>query len=454
VSAPAETPAEDDPTGPDVPGQWRGPLPDGVRTRVVALAADGLGALKPDEVPASLRAFRRFAPSRRAKLAATPLATAVERDPVFRQRVAARVREALPDLAAALDAGVAPLAADPLDVAAAAYVLRPAHWPELIEAAHEHLRREVASARASRDREAVTKLEQQLLTARTHAREDHERLKTELRGAKDEIAALRHKLHDAREAARHAREEASAAIAARDQGRAASTAAESDAQRELRRLRQRLAETETALETARRATREGRAHTDARVRLLLDAVVEAGQGLRRELALPPASVRPADAVAGVRPGERGVDDVAVRARGADDPALLDDLLSLPQVHLVIDGYNVTKTGYGTLPLERQRDRLVTGLGALAARSGAEVTVCLDGAALDGPVAVSAPRGVRVLFSRPGEIADELIRRLVAAEPAGRPLVVVSSDREVADGVRRKGARPVPSVALLRLLDRG
>ena len=50
--------------------------------------------------------------------------------------------------------------------------------------------------------------------------------------------------------------------------------------------------------------------------------------------------------------------------------------------------------------------------------------------------------MRVLFSRKGETADELIRRLVRAEPAGRPVVVISSDREVADGVRRHGAYPL------------
>jgi len=33
-------------------------------------------------------------------------------------------------------------------------------------------------------------------------------------------------------------------------------------------------------------------------------------------------------------------------------------------------------------------------------------------------------------------------------------VVVSSNREVADGVRRAGARPVSAVALVRRLDRG
>ncbi len=192
---------------------------------------------------------------------------------------------------------------------------------------------------------------------------------------------------------------------------------------------------------------------DARVRLLLDTVVDAAQGLRRELALPPTTLRPADAVAAVTPAAAGVDDVASRALASDDPAVLDDLLALPQVHLIVDGYNVTKTGYGSLPLEAQRSRLVGGLSSLAARSGAEVTVCFDGAALTGPVPSLTSRTVRVLFSRPGETADELIRRLARAEPQGRPLVVVSSDREVADGVRAVGARAVPATALLRRLER-
>jgi hypothetical protein len=35
----------------------------------------------------------------------------------------------------------------------------------------------------------------------------------------------------------------------------------------------------------------------------------------------------------------------------EEPAQLDQLLGLPRVHLVVDGYNVTKTGYGDLTLE-------------------------------------------------------------------------------------------------------
>ena len=46
----------------------------------------------------------------------------------------------------------------------------------------------------------------------------------------------------------------------------------------------------------------------------------------------------------------------------------------------------------------------------------------------------------------------MIRRLVAAEPAGRPIVVVSADREVAEGVARPGVTAMPSLVLLRLLE--
>jgi predicted RNA-binding protein with PIN domain len=82
-----------------------------------------------------------------------------------------------------------------------------------------------------------------------------------------------------------------------------------------------------------------------------------------------------------------------------------------------------------------------------------VTVVFDGATRP-PAMPPAPRGVRVLFSAPGEIADDVIRRLVAAEPEGRPVMVVSSDKEVATDVARAGAYAVPSALLLRRLDRG
>jgi len=220
-----------------------------------------------------------------------------------------------------------------------------------------------------------------------------------------------------------------------------------------------VAAAEDATASARKAVREGRRDDELRLRLrlLLDAVLGAAQGLRRELALAPTDRRPADALAGqyLRPEQPA--DPPLQGRSDDDPALLDALLAVPTTHLLVDGYNVTKSGWANVSLEAQRGRLLSGLGALAVRTGAEVTLVFDGAEhvapVPVPVPVAASRAVRLLFSRAGETADDVLLRLVRHEPRGRPLVVVSSDREVADGARSCGARPVPSSALLRLLDR-
>jgi predicted RNA-binding protein with PIN domain len=61
--------------------------------------------------------------------------------------------------------------------------------------------------------------------------------------------------------------------------------------------------------------------------------------------------------------------------------------------------------------------------------------------------------VRVLFSAPGQTADDLIGQLVRAEPSGRAVVVISSDQEVCDSARRADARPAPASLLLRRLSR-
>ncbi|MET9773895.1 NYN domain-containing protein [Streptomyces sp. NPDC006367] len=430
------------------------PLPDGVRRRVVQIVSDGFGSLTLGELPVQLRQYARFAPNRRARFAGNAMAAAVETDTLFRQRIGDRFREAQPDLADALDAGTPPPAADPLDVAAAAYVLRPHGWVKLVTAAGEEAQRADAERADEESRAELERLREELARTREQARAETERLRGELEAAKKEADSLHRKLRSAlsdvkrgEAALRKLREEADAV---RADGQVRVSAAESES----RRLKARLAEAEAALEATRRAAREGRSVEDMRVRLLLDTLLDAAQGLRRELALPPVSVRPAETVEAVEPGRMTPKDIAARALSEHDPAVLDQLLALPQAHLVVDGYNVTKTGYPQMPLEKQRLRLLGQLSQLAAQTGAETTCVFDGAELAAPVLLAPPRGVRVLFSKPGVTADELIRQLVRAEPPGRPVIVVSTDREVADGVAKAGARPVASVVLLKRLSRG
>ncbi|MDN5384973.1 MULTISPECIES: NYN domain-containing protein [Streptomyces] len=430
------------------------PLPDGVRRRVIRIVCDAFGGLRVGELPTQLRQYARFTPSRRAKFAGNAMAAALETDPAFRRRIGEKLKEAQPELSEAVESGCPPPAADPLDVAAVAYVLRPAGWVKLVTTAGEEAQRAEAERVDEQNRAELERLRAELAAAREQSRADTERLRAELEAARKEAESLHRKLRsalsDVKRGEAALRKAHAETEAVRAEGQAQVSAAESEA----RRLKARLGEAEAALEATRRAAREGRSVEDMRVRLLLDTVLDAAQGLRRELALPPVSVRPAETVDAVEPGRMTPRDIAARALSEHDPAILDQLLALPQVHLVVDGYNVTKTGYPQMPLEKQRLRLLGQLSQLAAQTGAEVTCVFDGAELAAPVLLAPPRGVRVLFSKPGVTADELIRQLVRAEPPGRPVVVVSTDREVADGVAKAGARPVASAVLLKRLSRG
>ena len=409
-------------------------LPEPVRQRVVALASAALSGLPLDEVPLPLRRLAKFAPNRRARLAGSAIAAQLAGDPLFRQRVSGRVLEEAADLGTAVLEGACPAAADPVEVAAIAYLARPPGWLEMVEAAGEIVRAETDSAAVAESLREADKLRDELA-----------RLREEAAGLREENRTLGRSVRELQ-----AKEKRASELVATEKGRLARALADHDA--ELRRLRARLAEAEATAGANRQNAKEARQVDDARLWLLLETIGQAAVGLRRELALEPSHLLPADVVAAESAARPGAETNRARALDADDPARLDQLLALPKAHLVVDGYNVTKTGYPDVSLEQQRSRLVSGLGGIAAQTGAEVTVVFDGA--ERVVGLPpTPRGVRVLFSRKGETADELIRRLVRAEPAGRPIVVISSDREVADGVRRHGAYPLGSLTLIRRLGR-
>ena len=427
-------------------------LPEAVRQRVISLAADALNGLPQDEVPVALRRVARFAPAKRARLAGDLIATQLALDPLFRQRVASRAVADAGELGSAVTEGTVPAAADPVEVAALAYLARAAGWLDQVEAAIEAVRASASSAAVA---DTIRDAEQRAARAehdRAVARVEADKLRDELSRLRDEAGGLREEVRTLARSLREtqARERKLTDQLATEKGRATRAAADHDA--ELRRIRAKLAEASDAVGSARQAAKDARAVDDARLWLLLETIGQAAVGLRRELALEPADRMPADFVADIAADRPEALTTKARALDADDPARLDQLLALPRVHLLVDGYNVTKRGYGELSLEQQRSRLVNGLGGVAAQTGAEVTAVFDGAERVHGLP-PAPRGVRVLFSRKGETADELIRRLVRAEPAGRPVVVISSDREVADGVRRHGAYPLGSDALLRRLAR-
>jgi predicted RNA-binding protein with PIN domain len=428
-------------------------LPEPVRQRVIALTAAVLSGVPQDELPVPLRKVAKFAPNRRARMGGPVIAAHLTADPVFRHRISQRVIADAADLGDAVVEGVSPAAADPVEVAAMAYLARPKGWRDLVEAAETAIRAEADSAAVT---SALREAEQRAL----RAEHDRAMARVEVEKLRDELAKAHHELSGVREESRanaKALREAQAALKkatdslSAEKGRLAKSAADHEA--ELRRLRGKLAGAEASTSSVRQEARQQRAMDEARLWLLLETIGQAAVGLRRELALDPATILPADVVEedfAERPAGSGP---SARAQSQDDPGRLDQLLGLPKVHLIVDGYNVTKRGYPEISLEQQRSRLISALGGLAAQTRVEVTCVFDGAEKVHGLPPN-PRGVRVLFSRKGESADELVRRLVRAEPPGRPIVVISSDREVADGVRRHGAYPMAADSLLRRLARG
>lgn len=420
-------------------------LPDAVRAKLSELAAEAIGTLPRVDVPQQLRAVARFAPAKRARLGAGALVANLRDSIAFRTAVVEWSREHRP---AALDLA----GADPAAVAAAAVLLgedTADHYLELVSrrASDATLRaeRDAAVARAERMQAELSRVQDELDAAQGVA----DRVRAE---GEAELERLRKKLREQGVRLREARDEAARATAEVDRIRAEATGQvnllteQRDRERERSEIERTRAErAEAEAEIARQSAREARQADEVRLALLVDTLDGAVTGLRRELALGGSGPRPADLVRGATAAQGVVGRV-------EDPAALDRLLALPSVHLVVDGYNVTKTGYPELSLSDQRDRLVRQLAALAARTSAEVTLVFDGA---GVIAVptAAPRGVRVLFSDPGVLADDVIRALVTAEPEGRPVIVVTSDRAVADSVRRRGAHPVPSAVLLARLGR-
>lgn len=435
------------------PAEPAGPLPDAVRTRVIALAAEAVARIAQDDLPPSLKKVASFAPTRRARLAGNQIAAVLETDEGFRDRVALQVRAHHEALADALAAGTTPPAADPVELAAAAYLLRTTGWLDRVAAAVDAVDAEQATATGKKVSQELDRLQRQLAESNIELEQTRTRLRDQVASLKAENADLRRKLGDARNQLRGAQEAAATGAdrvaAAEAQGDQLAAAADSEA----RRLRSRIEQLEKETSGARRTERAGRDSEVRRTRLLLDTVIDAAQGLRRELALPTVEGLPADEVA-ADVAERG--ERTPSGHGSlpvDDPAMLDQLVQLPRTHLIIDGYNVTKSAWPSLSLEKQRDVLLSGLGPLAARTGAEVTVVFDAADTTDRPLVKTPRGVRVLFSPAGVIADDVIRDLVAVEPRGRPLLVVTSDQEVVRDVEAAGARVVGSAGLSRLIAR-
>ncbi|MDI6739509.1 MAG: NYN domain-containing protein [Candidatus Edwardsbacteria bacterium] len=117
-------------------------------------------------------------------------------------------------------------------------------------------------------------------------------------------------------------------------------------------------------------------------------------------------------------------------------------------HIIIDGYNLAfalKETRGAVRSDQDKARqiLLDLLRRYKKSLPAEITVVFDGREVQRE-RHQRISGIEVKYSRPPATADDEIRSMVnAAKDPGR-LLVVSSDREVSQYVRRRGAETVRS----------
>src|SRR4051812_11710351 len=120
---------------------------------------------------------------------------------------------------------------------------------------------------------------------------------------------------------------------------------------------------------------------------------------------------------------------------------------------LIDGNNVMGQRVGWhRDKPGARRRLLGELAWFARGAGVTVEVVFDGAPDEFFPDGSSFMGVRVFYAERGSNADERIKKLVEASRERRTLKVVTSDRALADYVRRCGVEVIRSGEFRKRLD--
>ncbi len=118
------------------------------------------------------------------------------------------------------------------------------------------------------------------------------------------------------------------------------------------------------------------------------------------------------------------------------------------VHIIVDGYNLIRQSKELEALDQTdlqlgRDALIDKLAAYKRIKRHQITVVFDGSSEFSFFGNKGQeKGIKIKFSRHGETADSVIKRMAAREK--EKALVVSSDREVADYSNSKGAAVIGS----------
>jgi len=118
------------------------------------------------------------------------------------------------------------------------------------------------------------------------------------------------------------------------------------------------------------------------------------------------------------------------------------------MHLIIDGYNLLHVSRSLIrlnpvQLQWERERLIGQLSAYQNVKPCRITIVFDGWQAGWATERRENlKGVEVIYSKLGERADEVIKRLVKEKGSGA--IVITSDRDVARFAERMAVSVIPS----------
>ncbi|MBM4338556.1 MAG: NYN domain-containing protein [Deltaproteobacteria bacterium] len=116
--------------------------------------------------------------------------------------------------------------------------------------------------------------------------------------------------------------------------------------------------------------------------------------------------------------------------------------------LLIDGYNLLHSGrtlanLNSIELQWERDRLIDKLSLYRQTKSIEILVVFDGWQSGwGAEKRERKKGIDLIFSRVGEKADEVIKRLIKEKGSGT--IVITSDREISNYANKLSVPVIPS----------